>query len=37
MDQKERNKVKAIYVFEAVLVAYFIGIILAQIWVVYWR
>ena len=35
MDQRERRKVTALYVFEAVIVTYLIGIIIVQSWIVY--
>lgn len=35
MDQRERRKVTALYVFEAVMATYLIGIIITQTWIVY--
>ena len=35
--EKDRKKVRALYVFEAVIVAYLACIFGIQLWLVYWR
>ena len=37
MDPKTRRKVRALYVFEAVIFAYLAGTAIAQVYVVYFR
>ena len=37
MDQKTRRKVRALYVFEAVIFAYLAGTAVVQVFVVYFR
>ena len=35
--EKDRKKVRALYVFEVVIISYLAGILGIQLWLVYWR
>ncbi len=37
MDQQERKKVRALYVFEFTIAAYLLGMLSIQTWLVYFR